>query len=75
MPLPLRLPSRIHRKNQEPGSGGFYTRDLLYDMDTHKQFITVQGWDRNLCYIVIDYDVAVGEGEEQYKVCFLNQVD
>ena len=24
---------------------------------------------------MIDYDVAVGEGEEQYKVYFLNQVD
>lgn len=36
---------------------------------------TVQGRDGNLFYIVIDYDVAVGEGEEQYKVYFLNQVD
>ena len=62
-------------ENQEPDSGGFYTRDLLYDADTHKQFITVQGRDGNLFYIVIDYDVAVGEGEEQYKVYFLNQVD
>ena len=41
----------------------------------YKQFITVQGRDGNLFYIVIDYDVAVGEGEEQYKVYFLNQVD
>ena len=62
-------------ENPEPDSGGFYTRDLLYDADTHKQFITVQGRDGNLFYIVIDYDVAVGEGEEQYKVYFLNQVD
>ena len=61
-------------ENPEP-DGSFYTRDLLYDADTHKQFITVQGRDGNLFYIVIDYDVAVGEGEEQYKVYFLNQVD
>ena len=61
-------------ENPEP-DGSFYTRDLLYDADTHKQFITVQGRGGNLFYIVIDYDVAVGEGEEQYKVYFLNQVD
>jgi len=48
--------------------GGFYTRDLLYDADTHKQFITVQGRDGNEFYIVIDYDVPVAEEEEQYKV-------
>ena len=59
----------------EPDGGGFYTRDLLYDADTHKQFITVQGREGSVFYIVIDYDVAVGEDEEQYKVYFLNQVD
>ena len=62
-------------ENQEPDSGGFYTRDLLYDKDTHKQFITVQGREGSVFYIVIDYDVAVSEDEEQYKVYFLNQVD
>nr|WP_300805108.1 DUF4366 domain-containing protein [uncultured Acetatifactor sp.] len=59
----------------EPDGGGFYTRDLLYDKDTHKQFITVQGREGSVFYIVIDYDVAVSEDEEQYKVYFLNQVD
>ena len=55
--------------------GGFSTRDLLYDKDTHKQFITVEGRDGNVFYIVIDYDAPVNEDEEQYRTYFLNQVD
>ena len=53
-------------KEKEPQSDGdgFYTRDLLYDSDTHKQFITVQGRDGNVFYIVIDYDLAVTEDED-----------
>ena len=53
----------------------FSTRDLLYDKDTHKQFITVEGRDGNTFYIVIDYDAPVNEGEEQYTTYFLNKVD
>lgn len=53
----------------------FSTRDLLYDKDTHKQFITVEGRNGNIFYLVIDYDAPVNEGEEQYKTYFLNQVD
>ena len=53
----------------------FSTRDLLYDRDTHKQFITVEGRDGNTFYIVIDYDAPVSGKEEQYKTYFLNQVD
>ena len=61
----------------EPFSQGseFSTRDMLYDKDTHKQFITVQGRDGNTFYIVIDYDAPVNEDEEQYATYFLNQVD
>ena len=61
----------------EPLSQGseFSTRDMLYDKDTHKQFITVQGRDGNTFYIVIDYDAPVNEDEEQYATYFLNQVD
>ena len=51
------------------------TRDLLYDKETNKQFITVQDRDGNTFYIVIDYDSPVGEEEEQYKTYFLNPVD
>ena len=61
----------------EPLSEGseFSTRDLLYDKDTHKQFITVEGRDGNTFYIVIDYDAPVNEEEEQYQTYFLNKVD
>ncbi len=61
----------------EPLSQGseFSTRDLLYDKDTHKQFITVEGRDGNIFYIVIDYDAPVNEKEEQYQTYFLNKVD
>ena len=52
-----------------------YTRDLLYDQDAHKQFITIQDRDGNTFYIVIDYDSPVNEEEEQYKTYFLNPVD
>lgn len=68
-------PDTPKKEEKESDGGGFYTRDLLYDADTHKQFITVQGRDGNEFYIVIDYDVPVAEEEEQYKVYFLNQVD
>lgn len=51
------------------------TRDLLYDKATNKQFITIQDRDGNTFYIVIDYDAATNEGEEQYKTYFLNPVD
>ena len=61
----------------EPLSQGseFSTRDLLYDKDTHKQFITVEGRDGNIFYIVIDYDAPINEKEEQYQTYFLNKVD
>ena len=61
----------------EPFSQGseFSTRDLLYDKDTHKQFITVEGRNGSTFYIVIDYDAPVNEQEEQYKTYFLNKVD
>ena len=53
----------------------FFTRDLLYSKDTHKQFITVEGRDGNIFYIVIDYDAPVNGKEEQYQTYFLNKVD
>ena len=42
----------------------FFTRDLLYSKDTHKQFITVEGRDGNIFYILIDYDAPVNEDED-----------
>ena len=54
----------------EPGegfseAGQFVTRDLLYDENTNKQFITVQTKGGSTFYLVIDYDKPVDEeGEE-----------
>ena len=55
--------------------GNAYTRDLLYDKATNKQFITVETSGGNTFYIVIDYDKPVDEDGEQYHTYFLNMVD
>ena len=55
--------------------GNAYTRDLLYDKATNKQFITVQTKSGNTFYIVIDYDAPINDKEEQYQTYFLNMVD
>ena len=55
--------------------GNAYTRDLQYDKDCHKQFITVQTRSGNMFYIIIDYDSPVNAEEEQYQAYFLNMVD
>ena len=57
------------------GEGNAYTRDLLYDKATNKQFITVQTKTGNTFYVVIDYDAPINEEEEQYQTYFLNMVD
>ena len=74
---PSTPPAAQQPKQGEPLAEGseFSTRDLLYDKDTHKQFITVEGRDGNIFYIVIDYDSPVNDKEEQYKTYFLNKVD
>ena len=64
----------------EPGEGfseegQFVTRDLLYDENTNKQFITVQTKGGSTFYIVIDYDKPVDEEGEQYETYFLGVVD
>ena len=75
-PSTTQLPQQTPQQG-EPFSQGseFSTRDLLYDKDTHKQFITVEGRNGNTFYIVIDYDAPVNAQEEQYKTYFLNKVD
>lgn len=74
---PFTPPAAQQPKQGEPLAEGseFSTRDLLYDKDTHKQFITVEGRNGNTFYIVIDYDSPVNDKEEQYKTYFLNKVD
>lgn len=51
------------------------TRDLLFDKNTNKQFITVETRNGHILYIVIDYDKPTDEDEEQYHTYFLNPVD
>ena len=64
----------------EPGEGfseegQFITRDLLYDENTNKQFITVQTKGGSTFYLVIDYDKPVDEEGEQYETYFLSMTD
>ena len=53
----------------------FMTKDLLFNKESNKQFITVQDRNGNIFYIIIDYDAPVDESQEQYKTYFLNPVD
>ena len=64
----------------EPGAGfaeegNLVTRDLLYDKNTNKQFISVQTSGGSTFYIVIDYDKPVNEEEGQYQTYFFSVVD
>ena len=70
-------PESVKPSEGEPidDEGNAYTRDLLYDKVTNKQFITVQTKSGNTFYIVIDYDAPVNDEEEQYQTYFLNMVD
>ena len=51
------------------------TRDLLYDANTNKQYITVETRNGHTLYIIIDYDKPLDDEEERYQVYFLNPVD
>lgn len=64
----------------EPGEGfsedGLAaTRDLLFDKNTNKQFITVETKNGKVFYIIIDYDKPLDETGERFQTFFLNQVD
>ena len=64
----------------EPGTpftedGIALTRDLLFDKETNKQFITVETRSGHTLYIIIDYDKPADEDGEQYHTYFLNPVD
>ena len=55
--------------------GNVIVRDLLYDAETNKQFVTIQTRNGSVFYLVIDYDKPLDEKEEQYQTYFLNLVD
>ena len=55
--------------------GNLITRDLLFDKNTNKQFITVETKNGKIFYIIIDYDKPLDESGERFETFFLNQVD
>lgn len=55
--------------------GNLITRDLLFDKNTNKQFITVQTRNGETFYIIIDYDKPTDEEGDHYETYFLNMVD
>lgn len=55
--------------------GNSFTRDLLYDKYTNKQFIAIETRSGDVFYIVIDYDKPLDEKGERYETYFLNLVD
>lgn len=57
------------------GSGNSFTRDLLYDSFTNKQFIAIETKGGDVFYMVIDYDKPLDEDGERYETFFLNLVD
>ena len=72
---PEDTPTELPEGEPIDDEGNAYTRDLLYDKETNKQFITVQTKSGNTFYIIIDYDAPVNDEEEQYQTYFLNMVD
>ena len=74
-PEPDTAPETIVPGEPLEDEGNAYTRDLLYDKATNKQFITVTTKTGNTFYIVIDYDAPINDEEEQYQTYFLNMVD
>ena len=57
------------------GVGNSFTRDLLYDKATNKQFIAIETRNGDLFYMIIDYDKPLDEKGEKYETYFLNLVD
>ena len=57
------------------GTGNSFTRDLLYDRATNKQFIAIETRNGDLFYMIIDYDKPLDEKGEKYETYFLNLVD
>lgn len=68
-------PAETTPENAFSEASDFMTKDLLFDKESNKQFITVQDRKGNIFYIIIDYDAPVDDSQEQYKTYFLNPVD
>ena len=74
-PEPEEVPETITPGEPIDDTGNAYTRDLLYDKATNKQFISIQTKNGSTFYVVVDYDAPINEEEEQYQTYFLNMVD
>lgn len=72
---PEETPTELPEGEPIDDAGNAYTRGLLYDKATNKQFITIQTKNGNTFYIIIDYDAPINDEEEQYQTYFLNMVD
>ena len=57
------------------GTANSFTRDLLYDKATNKQFIAIETRGGDVFYMVIDYDKPLDDKGERYETYFLNLVD
>ena len=72
---PEDTPSVLPEGEPIDDEGNAYTRDLLYDKATNKQFITIQTRNGKTFYIIIDYDKPLDEEGDHYETYFLNMVD
>ena len=52
-------------------AGNAFTRDLLYERYTNKQFIAIETRGGDVFYMVIDYDNPLDEDGEQYETLSL----
>lgn len=67
--------TEIERGFPFSNAGNSFTRDLLYDRVTNKQFIAIETRNGDLFYMIIDYDKPLDEKGEKYETYFLNLVD
>lgn len=76
-PMKLETPKPVQETTPEAEQTeeSLVTRDLLYDKETNKQFLSIETRNGKVFYLVIDYDKPVDEKGEKYETYFLNLVD
>ena len=72
---PTYAPTSIETGYPFSDGGNAFTRDLLYDRFTNKQFIAIETRGGDVFYMVIDYDKPLDDKGERYETYFLNLVD
>lgn len=73
--IPTYAPTTIEAGYPFSDGGNAFTRDLLYDKFTNKQFIAIETRGGDVFYMVIDYDKPLDDKGERYETYFLNLVD